>query len=83
MSVTTRLFMSGRSQAVRLPARVRLQAEEVSIEKLGNGLWIQPQSSSEQNMGAWLQAFYDAHEPFPDDFLADRDTAPPQQRDWS
>jgi antitoxin VapB len=83
MTVKTRLFMSGRSQAVRLPAKVRLQAEEVCIEKLGDGLWIQPEPSLEQNMGDWLRAFYNSHEPFPDDFLVERDASPPQQRDWS
>ena len=32
MSVTAKLFMSGRSQAIRLPAKLRLDAKEVRIE---------------------------------------------------
>ena len=32
MSTTAKIFMSGRSQALRWPASLRLQAEEVTIE---------------------------------------------------
>jgi antitoxin VapB len=50
MPLTARVFMSGRSQALRLPARLRLQATQVRIEPLGNGLWLQPETSPEQDM---------------------------------
>jgi antitoxin VapB len=43
MTATTKLFMSGRSQAIRLPARLRLDASEVRIERVGNALWVQPE----------------------------------------
>lgn len=38
MSTTAKLFMSGRSQAIRLPAKFRLQAQEVRIEQVGDAL---------------------------------------------
>lgn len=83
MSATAKLFMSGRSQAIRLPARLRLAASEVVIEQIGNALWVQPQTGPANDMGAWLQAFYASTEPLPEEFLAERQDAPPQERDWS
>jgi antitoxin VapB len=83
MTITAKLFMSGRSQAIRLPARLRLQASEVIIERIGSGLWVQPQAQPAADMGVWLQQFYASTEPLPADFLADRQDAPPQERDWS
>ena len=83
MTITAKLFMSGRSQAIRLPAKLRLQAKEVRIEQVGNALWVQPEPSPDQSMADWLSCFYDAAEPLPDTFLADRNDGPPQTRDWS
>lgn len=83
MTITTKLFMSGRSQAIRLPAKLRLAAKEVQIEQIGDGLWIRPEPEPGQNMGVWLQQFYDSTEALPDDFLANRQDAPAQTRDWS
>lgn len=82
MSSTAKLFMSGRSQAIRLPARLRLAASEVTIEQIGRALWVQPQAEAASDMGAWLQDFYANSEPLPEDFLADREDAPPQVRAW-
>ncbi|MBU3694045.1 MAG: AbrB family transcriptional regulator [Rhodocyclaceae bacterium] len=83
MSTIVKLFMSGRSQAIRLPARLRLSASEVQIEQIGSALWVQPRTAPASDMGAWLQHFYASTEPLPDDFLLERRDAPPQQRDWS
>jgi len=83
MTVTAKLFMSGRSQAIRLPAKLRLAAKEVQIEQMGTGLWIRPQPAPDQDMGVWLQSFYASTEALPDDFLAERQDAPAQERDWS
>ena len=82
MTITTKLFMSGRSQAIRLPARLRLSATEVVIEPVGNALWVQPQAQPATDMGAWLQAFYASAPALPPDFLAQRDDPPAQARDW-
>ncbi|MDB5731146.1 MAG: AbrB family transcriptional regulator [Variovorax sp.] len=83
MTTTAKLFMSGRSQAIRLPAKLRLNAKEVRVEQIGDALWMQPQALPGQNMADWLRAFYEATEPLPESFLADRDDAPPQVRDWT
>ena len=83
MTTTAKLFMSGRSQAIRLPAKLRLDAGEVRIEQIGNALWVQPEAAPGQSLADWLQAFYDTTEPLPDAFLAERDDAAPQARDWS
>ena len=83
MSTVAKVFMSGRSQALRLPARFRLSAKEVRIEQIGADLWLHPQTLPEHDMGAWLQAFYANSEPLPDAFLSDRQDQPPQERDWA
>ena len=83
MTTTAKLFMSGRSQAIRLPAKLRLQAQEVRIEQIGKALWVQPQSAANDNMGQWLEDFYATADALPADFLADRQDAPPQERDWT
>ena len=46
-------------------------------------MWVQPETEASDNMGKWLQAFYATTEALPSDFLADRNDAPPEQRDWS
>lgn len=81
MTTTARIFMSGRSQALRLPAKLRLPTDEVRIEQIGNALWIQPQFGPHADMGQWLRAFYASTEPLPPDFLAERADPPAQERD--
>jgi antitoxin VapB len=83
MSVTAKLFMNGRSQAIRLPAKLRMDAKEVRIEQVGQALWVQPEATPGQGMGEWLAGFYQTTEPLPEAFLADRGDNPPQVRDWS
>ena len=83
MTTTAKLFMSGRSQAIRLPAKLRLQAKEVRIEQIGNAFWLQPQTAVGHDLGQWLQDFYASSDALPPDFLADRQDAPPQERDWT
>jgi antitoxin VapB len=83
MTTTAKLFMSGRSQAIRLPAKLRLQASEVRVEQIGNALWMTPNVTGSTNMGEWLTAFYASTEALPADFLADRQDPAPQERDWT
>jgi antitoxin VapB len=83
MTITARVFMSGRSQALRWPAKLRLQAKEVRLEQVGGGIWLQPQVPPELDMGHWLRQFYASTEALPEEFLADRHDAPAQERDWS
>jgi antitoxin VapB len=81
-SATTKIFMSGRSRAIRLPARFRLDSQEVRIEQLGQALLIQAEPA-QGSLGSWLQNFYAHHDRLPEDFLAERGDSPPQERDWS
>ncbi len=83
MTIIAKLFMSGRSQAIRLPAKLRLAAKEVQIEQVGTGLWIKPQPAPDQDMSVWLERFYASTEALPEDFLAEQKDPPAQERDWS
>lgn len=83
MKITARVFMSGRSQALRWPAKLRLQTKEVRLEQIGNDIWLHPEASPEDDLSCWLQQFYASTEPLPADFLAGRQDAPAQERDWS
>ena len=83
MITTAKLFMSGRSQAIRLPARLRLDASEVRIERVGNALWVQPEPAVNESPADWLAAFYASTDKLPEHFLQDRADAAPQARDWT
>jgi antitoxin VapB len=83
MTTTAKLFMSGRSQAIRLPAKLRLDATQVRIEQIGNALWVQPEVAAQKSMGVWLEGFYQSTQTLPDIFLAERNDAPAQTRDWN
>lgn len=45
---TTRVFTSGNSQAVRIPAAYRLDTDEVTVERVPEGLLLRP---VEESMG--------------------------------
>ena len=78
MPRTAKLFRNGRSQAVRLPAEYRFEGAEVYIRRNPeNGdviLSRRPES--------W-EGFFELMKTIevPDDFLAERKDAPPQERD--
>jgi antitoxin VapB len=74
-----KVFYSGRSQAVRIPAEFRFTTDEVYVRR-------DPQSGdlilSESPVKTWKEIFKALDEAkFPDDFLQDRDQEPPQKRD--
>jgi antitoxin VapB len=48
---TAKLFMHGRSQAVRLPKQFRLPGKEVRVTHFGDGVLLQPLSF---DVDAWL-----------------------------
>ena len=64
---SARVFISGNSQAVRLPAQFRFDTPEVYIRREGNQLILSPKPSS------W-DGFMDGCEPLSDDFSV---TGPP------
>lgn len=73
MTRTAKVFMSGRSQAVRLPAEFRFGCKEVLIEKTGDVVTLKPKPSG------WAD-FFGRTGAVPPDFLADREDLPPADR---
>jgi len=61
-SKKTRLFMSGNSQAVRIPREFQLEGDEVEIQRRGNTLVIRPKKLS------WVP-FMDSLKKFTPDFM--------------
>ena len=54
---TAKIFMSGRSQAVRLPKAYRLAGTEVRIKKIGNALVLIPENDPWQSLFDSLNQF--------------------------
>jgi antitoxin VapB len=73
-----KLFLNGRSQAVRLPSDFRFEGSEVFILK-------DPATGDvilSRRPGSWQEFFQlREHAEVPDDFLSDRGDGPPQERD--
>jgi antitoxin VapB len=75
-----KVFYSGRSQAVRIPAEFRFKTDEVYVRRdPQSGDLILSESPAKKS---WKEIFaaLDAAQ-FPDDFMEDRDQGPPQERD--
>jgi antitoxin VapB len=73
-----RVFMSGRSQHVTIPAEYRFSADEVFVRR-------DPPSGDlilSQSPGGWNEFFAALDEdPFPEEFLADRVQGAPETRE--
>ncbi len=70
-----KIFMNGRSQAVRLPKEYRFDTDEVYITKQGENIIISAKKPT------WDE-FFDSKSAFNDDFLQDRLDGAPQERDF-
>ena len=71
---TAKIFMNGRSQAVRLPKEYRLDGSEVYIKKINDVVLLIPKDS------AWKVLESGANY-FTDDFLTDRNQPEIEERD--
>ncbi len=71
---TAKLFLSGRSQAVRLPKQYRFPGNEVAVKHFGNGVLLLPIDDPWQMLEAGLQAFAPG-------FVLIRDQPEQQRRD--
>ncbi len=49
---TAKLFMHGRSQAVRLPKEFRLPGKEVRVRRVGNNVVLEPMTRDRKSMDA-------------------------------
>ena len=47
---TAKLFITGRSQAVRLPQAFQFDTSEVIIQHLGNGVLLMPKNNNWQSL---------------------------------
>ncbi|WP_016857588.1 antitoxin [Candidatus Williamhamiltonella defendens] len=77
MSVTAKIFTTGRSQAVRLPMEFRFQGSEVFIRRdpETGDVVLSPKPAS------WQDFFVLADSTdIPDDFMLDRDHLPEEKR---
>jgi antitoxin VapB len=76
MPRTAKLFRNGRSQAVRLPMEYRFEGSEVYVRRSPSGDVILSRKPESWN------DFFDFMETVnvPEDFLSDRNDAPPQKR---
>ncbi|MDO4896450.1 MAG: AbrB/MazE/SpoVT family DNA-binding domain-containing protein [Moraxella sp.] len=77
----TRVFQSGNSQAVRIPADFRLTVDTVEIIKADNGDLILRQPTPQKGLGDEL---FELFTNFDDDVIRaieDRDNEPPQERE--
>ncbi len=70
-----KIFMNGRSQAVRLPKDCRFDCDVVYVRKQGDGILITPGKPD------W-DDFFDQETAFGDDYLPKRKDITPQDRDF-
>jgi antitoxin VapB len=74
---TAKVFMSGHSQAIRLPKSMRLDADEVEVIRHGDTLIVRP-----LRLQATLATAFDALARMGDDFLPEgRQQGEPQERE--
>ncbi len=74
MTQTAKLFMNGRSQAVRLPAEFRFAGREVFVERRGDAVLLTPKPLG------W-DDFFARPSQVPDDYLAQREDPEPEERE--
>lgn len=51
-TATAKIFMHGRSQAVRLPKEFRLPGKEVRVRRVGRGVLLEPIEQNRQSIEA-------------------------------
>lgn len=61
---TTKVFMNGRSQAVRIPAEYRFEEDELFVNKIGDVLILTPVSAMAKTLEIGTSLI-------PDDFMED------------
>ena len=71
---TAKVFLTGRSQAVRIPKRFRFDTDEVYVEREGEKVILTPKPKS------WARYFTEAKR-FSDDFPEAIEDVSPQERE--
>jgi antitoxin VapB len=75
-------FRSRQRQVLRSSAKLTPRCIVVRVKRVDCVLRFHSHTKPDQDIGRWLQAFYAQAEPLQEQFLAERDDAPPQVRDW-
>lgn len=73
-----KLFMTGRSQAVRLPKEFRFPGKEVRLRRVGNGVLIEPTARTPEEIQA-IFAELDRYKDIP--FMEEGRQQPPMPED--
>ncbi len=76
MTMLGKVFQNGRSQAIRIPKELRVDTDEVFIEKIGDTLVIKPKPKDK-----WDSFFDELYATDTDGFLEDRTQLPIQERE--
>ncbi|MBU6402637.1 MAG: AbrB/MazE/SpoVT family DNA-binding domain-containing protein [Verrucomicrobia bacterium] len=74
---TAKVFMNGRSQAIRLPKAFRVSSSEVYLKRVSGGILIlerDPWETFEHGVRKFSASFFEA--------MAKRKRLPQQRRDW-
>jgi len=67
MTAIAKLFMHGRSQAVRLPKEFRLPGKEVRVSRIGAKVILEPIEAPPFDVDAWWARLLEYRDvPFPD-----------------
>ncbi len=74
MTATAKVFMNGRSQAIRLPKSFRVSSSQVYLKSAPGGFVVTERDP-------W-ETFREACAGLPDDFMAARKQPPAQKRKW-
>lgn len=72
--VAAKVFMNGRSQAIRLPVEFRVATGEVYLKRTAEGFLVMERDPWEM--------FAEGCEELSADFLASREQPPVENRDW-
>jgi antitoxin VapB len=75
MNHTAKIFMNGRSQAVRLPKEFRFTCDEVFVRRQGEGIVVSPKEAT------W-DLFFEQKSAFDENFLVDREQPAMQERNF-
>ncbi len=75
MTHKARIFMNGRSQAVRLPRTFRFDVDEVFVRRQGEDVVLSPRAP------VWDE-FFAQPSAFGEEYLEDRDQPEVQERDF-
>jgi len=83
--VRAKLFLNGRSQAVRLPKEFRFEGKEVRVRHALGGVLLEPVEEEKKEPWKTLEELYARFSPEESDpiFPEGREQPEMQERDWS